>query len=218
MNARPTRFESLAGALAVLAWLIAVIIIEGSGDKGDETPAELLAYFEDNEGPIYFGSMLFFVGSALIIWFGGVLRTAIAATGLESLASIAQASAVALALTSMGLIAPQIGAAFGASDTGELTPEAAQTLWIAGDGFIVAAGAAAASLTACVGLATLRSGLLPTWFGWVSLVLALALVIPYAHWIATIFVTPVWILIVTGFLWSRAGASTRAATAEPALE
>ena len=48
--------------------------------------------------------------------------------------------------------------------------------------------------------------------------LALALVIPYAHWIATIFVTPVWILIVTGFLWSRAGASTREATAEPALE
>ena len=51
MNARPTRFETLAGALAVLAWLVAVIIVEGSGDKGDETPAELLAYFEDNEGP-----------------------------------------------------------------------------------------------------------------------------------------------------------------------
>ena len=71
MNTRPTRFETLAGALAVLAWLIAVIVIEGSGDRGDETPAELLAYFEGNEPSIYFGGMLFFVGSALMIWFGG---------------------------------------------------------------------------------------------------------------------------------------------------
>ena len=218
MNTRPTRFETLAGALAVLAWLIAVIVIEGSGDRGDETPAELLAYFEGNESSIYFGGMLFFVGSALMIWFGGVVRTAIAATGLDSLASIAQGSAVVLAVTSMGLIAPQIGAAFGASDAGELAPEAAQALWLAGDGFIVAAGAAAASLTACVGLATLRSRMLPAWFGWFSFVLALALVIPYAHWIATIFVTPVWILIVTGFLWSGATAGAREAPAEPALE
>jgi len=214
MNERPARWESLAGAGAVLAWLVAVLIVEGSGDRGDETAAELLAYFENEEGSLYIGALIFFIGSALIIWFGSVLRTRIAASRLDRLAAIAFGSAVALAVTSTGLIVPQLGAALaaGESDT-PLSEEAAQALWYAGDGFIIASAVFAASLAVTVGLATLRSRLLPTWLGWLSLVVALALIIPYVQWAAIFFAFPIWILLVTIFLWQH----SNAAWAEPAI-
>ncbi len=220
MNTRSARWETLAGAGAVLAWLIAVLIVEGSGDTGDESAADLLAYFEDQEEQLYFGGIIFFIGSALLIWFGGVLRTAVAATGLDRLASIVQASAVAVAVTSMGVIAPQLGAAFAAGEEDTpLAAEAAQALWFAGDGFFIATGVAAASLTAAVGLATLRGGVLPAWFGWLSLLVAVALVLPFVGWAAVVFVMPAWILIATWLLWSREGTKEEPATpAEPALE
>ena len=205
MNARAARWETLAGAAAVIAWLIAVIIVEGSGDTGDESAADLLAYFEDQETPLYIGGMIFFVGSSLMIWFGGVLRSVIAAAGLERLASIAQGSAVAVAVTSMGLIAPQIGAAFAAGENDTpLTPEAAQALWSAGDGFLIAAAISAASLAAAVGLAILRGRMLPTWLGWLSLALAVLLLVPFINWAAIIFAAPLWVLVMTWFLWKGA--------------
>jgi len=204
VHARSARWETLAGALGIVAWLIAVLIVEGSGDTGDESAADLLAYFEDEETTLYVGGLIFFVGSALMIWFGGVLRSAIAATGLDRLAAIALGSAVALAVTSMGLIAPQLGAAFGASESDTpLSEEAAQALWYAGDGFVAASSVAAASLAAAVGLSILRARLLPTWLGWLSLLIGLALIIPLVHWAALFFAFPIWVLLVTWFLWRR---------------
>jgi hypothetical protein len=215
MNARSARWETLAGALAVIAWAVAVAIVEGSGDTGDESAADLLAYFEDQGMQLYLGGMIFFAGSALMIWFGGVLRGVIAAAGLNRLASITQGSAVAVAVTSMGLIAPQMGAGFAAdaNDAG-LTPEAAQALWSAGDGFLIGAAISTASLAAAVGLAILRGRMLPTWLGWLSLVLAVALLIPYVNWAAVIFAAPLWVLLMTWFMW-RAEASP---VQQPALE
>lgn len=204
MNARSARWETLAGALAVLAWLIAVLIVEGTGDTGDESAADLLAYFQDDQASLYTGGLIFFVGSALMIWFGGVLRSVIAAAGLDRLASIVQGSAVALAVTSMALIAPQLGAAFGAGDSDTpLSEEAAQALWYAGDGFVAASSVAAASLAAAVGLSILRGGILPRWLGWLSLLIGLALIVPFVHWAALFFAFPIWVLLVTWLLWTR---------------
>ncbi len=219
MNSRFNRFETFTGALAILAWLVAVLIVEGSGDTGDESAADLLAYFEDQENILYIGGLIFFIGSALMIWFGGVLRSTIAAAGLDRLASVAFGSAVALAVVSMGVIAPQLGAAFGTGDSdAPLSAEAAQALWWAGDGFFIASGVAAASLAAAVGLASLRSRLLPTWLGWLSLLVALALILPFVGWAAVIFAMPVWVLLVTWFLWRRGEETSGVPPAPRAVE
>jgi hypothetical protein len=105
------------------------------------------------------------------------------------------------------------GFAADANDAG-LTPEAAQALWSAGDGFLIGAAISTASLAAAVGLAILRGRMLPTWLGWLSLVLAVALLIPYVNWAAVIFAAPLWVLLMTWFMW-RAEASP---VQQPALE
>ncbi|MBA2462092.1 MAG: hypothetical protein H0V45_10075 [Actinobacteria bacterium] len=206
MNARGARIELLAGVVAVIGWLLAVLVLEAFGDSpaDDAGPQQLLEYFQNEEGSIYIGAICFFVGSGALLWFGGVLREAIAATGLDRLATIAFGATVATAVLTMGLLVPQVSAAFEANESeGPLSPEAAQALWVAGDGFFVAAEFTAATLLLAVALATLRSRMLPTWLAWLSLVIALVLVIPPIGWAALIFGFPIWILLVTFFLWKR---------------
>ena len=207
---RSARVELLAGPLAVLGWVLAVITIEGFGDAPSEnaTAADVLSYFQSEENSIYAGAFFFCIGSALLIWFASSLRSAITARGLDRLATTAFGSLVAAAALSMGFQAPHIGAAL-AVNVSEvpLTPEAAQALWFAGDGFFIVTEYAAASLLAAVGLATLRSRFLPTWLGWFSFVVALALVIPMIGFAALGVGFPVWILLVTFFLWREADAT-----------
>ena len=202
----------------VLAWLIGVFAVE-SGDEGRETPAELLAYFENDEVSIYIGAVCFFAGSAALIWFGGVLRTTIAATGLDRLASIVFGAAVAISVLSMSLVAPNVSGAFAANESDSpLTPEAAQALWIAGDGFFVATEFAVALLLVAAAIAALTTRFLPAWLAWLSLLIAVVLVIPPIGWAALIFAFPIWILLVTYFLWRRAETAPDRPLVEPGAQ
>jgi hypothetical protein len=60
----------------------------------------------------------------------------------------------------------------------QLGPEEAQTFYLFGDVFLYPAAMAAAVLIAATALVALRTGVLPSWLGWPSLVLALWLLIP----------------------------------------
>jgi hypothetical protein len=186
--------------------LLSVATIQGFGNPPEEEPtaAELLAYFESDENSLYVGSVFYFIGSGLLIWFGGLLRQAIAAAGLERLATTAFGALVAVAALSMGFLAPHLGAAFGANDSdAPLSPEAAQALWFAGDGFFVAAEFATVGLMAAAGLAILRSRFVPVWLGWFSFVVALILLFLPLGWLGFVAGLPLWILLVTFFLWKQ---------------
>ena len=62
-------------------------------------------------------------------------------------------------------------------------------------------------------VAVLRTGILPRWLAWVSLALALLLLIPPIGWLGLIFGLPLWTLLVSFLLWQRA---SRGHDAEPA--
>jgi hypothetical protein len=55
---------------------------------------------------------------------------------------------------------------------------------------------------------------LPRWLAWVSLVVALALIILPIGWAALLFAFPLWVLVVSYLLWS-ASPDTAAAGAPP---
>ena len=54
------------------------------------------------------------------------------------------------------------------------------------------------------GLAVLRTGALPRWLGWVSLLIALVLLVPWINWAAFIFALPLWVIVVSVLLWQAA--------------
>lgn len=199
------RLAPLAGVLAVVLWVIAIVVVESAGQP-DDTPAALLAYFETEEATTYAGGLLFFLGTLLFVAFAASLRQAVAERGggANRLAAIVYGAAVMKAVFDMAFIAPQISGVVAANESdAPLDPAAAQALWSVGDGFFVAAEFAAALLLATTAIAAFRTRVLPVWLAWASLVVAVALVIPPIGWAALIFGIPLWVLVVSLLLWSR---------------
>ena len=67
---------------------------------------------------------------------------------------------------------------FGALYAEELSPQGAQTFYFFGDVFLYPAAMGASVLVAATAVIALRTGALPRWLAWPSLVLALWLLIP----------------------------------------
>jgi hypothetical protein len=202
------RFAPLTGVAAVAFWVIGILVIEGAGDTpGDNASAsEIATYFESEEGSIYLGGLALFVGSLLLVWFAGSLRAHVAAaeSGPARLASIVFGAAVVKAVFDISFFAPRIAGAFGANDSDtRLTPEAAQALWYAGDGFFVAAEFAAALVLVATAVSVLRLRVLPAWLAWASLLLAVVLLIPPIGWAGLIFGFPLWLIVVSVLLYLR---------------
>ncbi len=64
-------------------------------------------------------------------------------------------------------------------------------------------------MAAATGVHALRTRSLPRWLAWVSLVVALALIVLPIGWAALLFAFPLWVLVVSYLLWS-AGSTTAA--------
>jgi hypothetical protein len=201
------RFAPLTGIWAVLFWVLGVVVLEGvAGQPEDDTPQSILAFFEGEETGIYLGAILFFIGSAILIWWSGTLRASIAAAGGigERLGAIAFGAGVATAVLSMAFTAPQVSGAFAANESdAPLSPDAAQALWASSDGFFVATEFTAALLLVTTAIAILRLRVLPVWWAWVSLLVALVLLIPPIGWAALIFGVPIWVLVTSLLLYLR---------------
>ena len=73
----------------------------------------------------------------------------------------------------------------------------------------------AAVLVGATGLVALRTAVLPRWLAWVSLLLALVLLIPPIGWAGILLGVPVWTLLLSLLLTRTAGTSVRADAALP---
>lgn len=218
------RYAPLTGVLAILLWLIGFAIFEVVGDtpESDATPQDFLTYFGEEEGSIFGGSFVFALGSLAFIWFVGTLRAALAtAEGAPGRVSgIAFAGGIGTFLFSLAVVMGQLGGVF-AADEANFAPEAAQALWYAYDGLFVASGFTSLVVALGTGLVILRTGVLQRWWGWVSLLVALGLLIYPVIWVSILFVFPAWVIVTSVLLYSRqaaAGAAETAPVASTAVE
>jgi hypothetical protein len=209
---RWTPLAPLTGALAVLLWIIAVLIIEAGTDTPDEDagPQAIADYFNEESGAIVTGGFFFMLGSAVFLWFVATLASRLRAGegGEGRLASVVLASGIAIALMGMATFAPQIGGAFVAEEyAGGVDAGSAQAFWAAGDGFFAAGIASVFVFYLANAIAGLRTRFIPVWLAWASLALAILALIPWVGWATLIWALPIWILIASLwlFLRSRAG-------------
>ncbi len=199
------RWLPFAGVLTALLVLAGGFVIE-SGDtpEGDDaTAADYAAYFADDESSILLGSVLLLLGVFFLFFFLGALRRHLLASGAEdTLAAIAFGAGIAAAVCMVGVVAPSMGGAF--TDDDVLEPAAAVVFWTAGDGFFVGAGYALAALFVATGLASVARRGFPPWFGWVSFLFALVLLIPPVGWAVLIFGMPLWLIVAAILMYMRA--------------
>jgi hypothetical protein len=190
-------FAPLTGVLAVVCWVLGIILLDvTSKDEG----AKLLAAYKGHDGRIWAGGMLWLLGIAFFAWFLGSLRTRLlAAEGPTSrLTSLAFAGGIATAICGALVPAGDLG---GAGARKHIDESAALALHNMTLGPFVAAEYFCVVLVAATGLLSLRTGVLPRWFAWISLAAAVGLIIAPIGWAILIFGFPIWVLITTYLIW-----------------
>jgi hypothetical protein len=200
------RFAPLSGLAAVVLWIVSVAVAEGGDSPGDKAPAtEIAAYFDRESGRIIGFTILFCLGSAAFIWFIGSLTARLRATlGDGRLPSIVLGAGIATATMWACVIAPLAAGAFAFENRERtLSPEAAEALMVVGDGFFVVAEYLAVAFMGAAAVAILRGRAFPAWFGWVTGVIAVALIVPWIGWAALIFAVPLWTIVVSVWLFVK---------------
>jgi hypothetical protein len=195
------RFGPLAGVAAVALWILGFVLFLATEVEGAETAAEILAGYEEDENQILLAAWVFGLGGVLFLWFLGTRRLRLlAAEGASGrLTAVAFGAGIA---TAVFLISLPLGDA-AAALTDDLEPAAAQALNEVGTAFFIGAELSAVALTVATGLVILRTGVLPRWLGWVSLVLGLWLLIAPIGWLGLIAGFPLWVLALSFLLWQR---------------
>jgi hypothetical protein len=207
------RYAPLAGIVAVILWVISIIVIESADSPGEDAGGEEIArYFESDGGTILAASFIFMVGTAVFIWFLGSLRARLfwAEGGAGRVTAIVFGSGLVVAAMSMGLMAPQAAGGLMAEETdAPIDPGAAQAFEALGDGFFVAAEATVFVFFLAVAVAAFRTRALPVWLGWASLVLGIVALVPWIGWAVYIWGLPLWVLVVSIWLYIRPAAPAR---------
>lgn len=195
------RVTPLAGVLSVVLFIVALIVIESNAADDAASGAEISAYYGDNLGRLAVGAMIWGVGVIALIWFLDGLRSRVGVASAQ-LGRLAYGFGFAAALFLLANVMPDFAGAF-ASDTldRDLDPAAAEVYHTIGDAFFFAAEVMLAGFFLAVGLAAIRARALPAWLGGVSLILAVAALIPPIGWAVVVFAFPLWLLLVSAMLW-----------------
>lgn len=209
---RMERWAPLAGVLFAVIFAIGILTTGDTPDT-DASGSEVISHYDDS-GKIFVGIAAAGIAAVLLLFFAGVLRSRLREAGPEWLASVAFGGAVVYA-AGLGIFGLTQFALLDASDLGQ--PEVAQALNIIdNDNFLpVVIGLAAVLLATAWHILASRS--LPTWLGWVSLVLGVLALAGPAGFIAFLLF-PVWVLVVAVVLFRQAATpgAVDTGTASPA--
>ena len=203
------RWAILSGALAVPFWIASVALIS-SKVKGSKGPEILANYHKHSDGTLLAG-LLWSIGILLFIWFLGSLRSRYLAAegGAGRLTALAYGGGIAAATIAMLIpVADEVGAL----NKDEIDASGAVVLHNFSDAFFVAAEYILPVFFFASAILALRYAALPKWIGWFSVLIGIVLLIGPIGWAAFIFATPIWVLVVSIWLYMRTPAGAPATT------
>ena len=167
----------LTGVLFVAVSLVSFAIVGEPPDVKEDSVQEIVAFYSDNSDSIQLGSALAALAGALAVIFGAYVRTVIRAGGDEhellSLVAFAGTIALGLGIAIDGTINFAIADAID-----ELEPAAAQALLALWNNDFLPMLMGMVLFLVAIGISAVRGALLPTWIGWLAIVLAIAALTP----------------------------------------
>jgi hypothetical protein len=206
MDATLKRYSPLSGVAFAVLYAVATIV--GRKDSPDFAgdPASIQAYFEEYHGTIVFGGVLGLISLPFWFLYLGNLRSAIAKVegGAGRLAATVFGAGVAAGAVGGAGIGLGVMGAYRAGDSGKIDPAVATVMWDASQVLTYTATAAVLSAFALAfGVASFRYGaVIPKWLGAVSVVFAVAFVIPPISW-AALLLGVIFTLIVSVLLFQQ---------------
>ncbi|MEO5842933.1 MAG: DUF4386 family protein [Acidimicrobiales bacterium] len=173
-------------------------VVSGDTPDTDASGAVVISHYED-EGKIYVSLILLMIAAIALMFFASVLRMRLREAGWETLATTAFGGGVC-AVVGLAIFGVFQIALLDASDLGQ--EQVAQALNIIDSDNFFPAIFGIAIMYLATGWHCLRSGVLPKWLAWVSLVLALLSVAGPLGFIAFL-AFPLWSIIVSVLLFRR---------------
>lgn len=214
MSSKLTRLAPLTGALFAVITFIAFVTGTETPDA-NSTPAKVIAFYTAHRSSIETTNVLFLFAFLIALFWAGALYAYLRRSGAsESLSALVLAGGV-LMLAGAAILA---GVEYGlAHDLRYFTPATIQTLNVLANELFLPLVIGGCVFGLAAGIAILQSAALPSWVGWVAIVLGIVAAIPPIGFIG-LLVFLLWSLIVSIMIYMRSGepASVEAVSA-PAM-
>ena len=219
-KAKWDRLAAAGGIIGVVLFVIGIIIVGTPPDINDN--AETVANFcSDNRDQVLWATFLQGLGVIAIIWFIGALGAAMRDAGEGRLAAV---MGIAFAITfSIGAVAALARGALAFSIAEAADPGISLAFYRMGGYLDTASNMIGAAFFLAVAGAVVRTGLVATWWGWVSGLGGLWLIISSTAWARDGFWSPdgagfvsfivflVWALVTSILLTMKMGKPAAAA-------
>jgi hypothetical protein len=193
------RWSPLAGVVAVVLWIIGIVI---AGDiENKDTGREILAQYNSDGNQILAAGLIWLIGTAFFIWFLGSLRSRLAAAEGPNAHFSATAFAGGIVASVFLMLIPTANMV-GVDQKEGLDASAALAINKIGDIFWIGLLYTAPVLLAATAVVALRTGaVLPRWLAWITLLMAIVMLVPVVGWAVISFAFPIWILLVVWLMW-----------------
>ncbi len=167
------RIGAASGIGAIVTGAAALLFERGPLSASDPV-GKIVAYYTDNEAALRVQALLFVVGAGFFLWFLGSLRSFLsqAEGGSGRLSTVAMGAGVASTVVTLAALAFQLGLASAGQAAGQ--PALVGTM----DALFVIANLPLAVMLLAVGVLALRTAVFPAWLGWLSLLAAVAQLVP----------------------------------------
>jgi hypothetical protein len=194
-------FAPLTGVLFVALVLIAFIPLGGSTPEGNDSAQKVVSFYSDHETREILASIVLGLGAVSLLFFGATLRQRLEAVRPDR--GILPTVAFGAAIVASGGFLAAATLHFALADyAGDIQPSAAQALnAIDSDFFLPFAMGLAAMIFAASLWSIKAKSLLPTWLGWVGIVLFIVSFTP-AGFVA-FGLAGIWIVVVSILLYLR---------------
>jgi hypothetical protein len=214
-NAGLVRWAALGGLAFVVCFVVGVILIYNNTPDSSSAPGKIIAYYSQSghRNRINIGWVVTGLGVFFFLWFLSALRQGVRRLELDDgfLAALTTIGGVIYAALTLSAIAVETGIRTMSDDTYHHTVYPGLIHAADDVGWVLHAtgGAGLATMIIAASLAALRARAVPTWAGWLGIVvgiLSLALLV-FFPW----FLAAIWILVVSVGMFLRAGREPRAA-------
>jgi hypothetical protein len=167
------RWGAASGLGAIATGAAAILFERGPVSAGDPI-ATIVAYYTANAAALRAQALLFVLGAGFFLWFLGSLRSFLARAegGTGRLSAVAMGAGAASTVITLAALAFQLGLAGAAQDAGQ--PALVGTM----DALFVLANLPLAIMLVAVAVLTFRTAVFPAWLGWLSLLAAVAQLVP----------------------------------------
>jgi hypothetical protein len=193
------RFAPLTGVVFVVLVLV-VFMLEGDTPDVDDSAREVVDFYGDHEGQMFFGSVILGLASVALIFFAASLRRALR-RGEEG-AGVLSVAAFGGGVVAAAGFGTDAAFRFALADSAEdINPAAAQALNALFGDFFFPMVVGISTLVLATALAALRTQLIPVWLAWVGIAIFVLFFTPLGF--IGFMASGLWIAAVSVLLWRR---------------